>query len=358
MEDVYERLRQKLDDLATGYPATESRAEIRILKRLFTEEEAEFFLLLGPLPETPGDVAQRLERDPQETAALIESMAKKGLLFRVRKDETVRYAAVPYIVGIFEFQINRMDRDLALDMNEYWETALGKTVQAFKTPVMRSIPVNREVAFKWPIAPYEDVFEILEGQKTMAIVPCICRTWMKHADQGCDKPVETCFMFGSHADYYVENGMGRYIEKEEARQIVERNEEVGLVMQPFNSQKVGGMCSCCGDCCGMLRSLKKQPVPAAAVQSNYYAHVEADECAACETCLGRCQMEAIDIIDDTAVINLDRCIGCGLCVTTCETGAMQLVKKPDEQQYLPPKSGAETYRRIAQERDKNPTHKG
>jgi ferredoxin len=108
----------------------------------------------------------------------------------------------------------------------------------------------------------------------------------------------------------------------------------------------------------MLRSLKKQPVPAAAVQSNYYAHVEADECAACETCLGRCQMEAIDIIDDTAVINLDRCIGCGLCVTTCETGAMQLVKKPDEQQYLPPKSGAETYRRIAQERDKNPTHKG
>ena len=121
MEDVYERLRQKLDDLATGYPATEGRAEIRILKQLFTEEEAEFFLLLGPLPESPGEVAQRLERDPEETAALMERMAKKGLLFRVRKDETVRYAAIPYIVGIFEFQINRMDRELALDMNEYFE---------------------------------------------------------------------------------------------------------------------------------------------------------------------------------------------------------------------------------------------
>jgi electron transport complex protein RnfB len=358
MEDVYERLRQKLDDLATGYPATEGRAEIRILKQLFTEEEAEFFLLLGPLPETPDDVAQRLERDPEKTAALMEKMAKKGLLFRVRKEETVRYTAVPYIVGIFEFQINRMDRELALDMNEYFETALGKTVQAFKTPVMRTVPVNKDVAVKWPIAPYEDVLNILESQETVAIVPCICRTWMKQADKGCDKPLETCFMFGSHAHYYVENGMGRYIEKEEAREIVKRNEEVGLVMQPFNSQKVGGMCSCCGDCCGMLRSLKKQPVPAAAVQSNYYAQVDADECAACETCLDRCQMDAIKVVGDAAVVNLDRCIGCGLCVTTCETGALKLVKKPEDQQYIPPKSGVETYMRIAEERGKNLMPKG
>ena len=31
---------------------------------------------------------------------------------------------------------------------------------------------------------------------------------------------------------------------EEAKAIVKKNEEEGLVMQPFNSQKVGGMCSC------------------------------------------------------------------------------------------------------------------
>ena len=64
------------------------------------------------------------------------------------------------------------------------------------------------------------------------------------------------------------------------------------------------------------------------------------------------------MVDDQAVVNLDRCIGCGLCVTTCETGAMQLIKKPDEQQYLPPKSGAETYMRIAEERGKNLMPKG
>jgi hypothetical protein len=41
----------------------------------------------------------------------------------------------------------------------------------------------------------------------------------------------------------MENKIGRYISKEEAHEVLKRNEVAGLVMQPFNSQKVGGMCS-------------------------------------------------------------------------------------------------------------------
>jgi len=358
MTDIYERLRDRLDDLATGYPPTEDKVEIRILKKLFNEDEAAFFLRLSPLPESPTDTAKRLGLDPSQTASRMEQMAKKGLLFRSRKGDSVRYAAVPYIIGIYEFQVNNLDREMAKDMDEYFEKSLGQTLQTFKTPVMRTIPISRDLVVKWPVAPYEDVLKILEEHETMAIVPCICRKVMKMSDKGCDKPIETCFMFGSHAHYYVENGMGRYIDMDEAKKIVKRNEEAGLVMQPFNSQKVAGMCSCCGDCCGMLRSLKMQPVPAEAVQSNYFAEVNDEECIGCEICLDRCQMDAIHIIDDKAVVHLDRCIGCGLCVTTCSTGAMQLMKKPEEQQYEPPKSGAETYMRIAMERGKNPMPKG
>lgn len=350
--DVYEKLRKRLDDLATGYPATESKVEIRLLKRLFTEEEAEFFLQLAPLLERPADVAQRLDRDPDQVAAMMEQMARKGLLFRKRKDDLVRYAAVPYVVGLYEFQVKNMGPEFARDNEEYFQAGFGRTIQAFKTPVLRTIPINREVAVNYPVAPYEDALGIIENQEKIAIAPCVCRTQAKLAGRGCDKPLEACFSFGSHADYYVENGMGRYIDKAEARQIVINNEKAGLVMQPFNSQNIGGMCSCCGDCCGVLRSLKKQPDPAAAVRSNYFARVDADECTGCETCQQRCQMEAIDIIDDVARVNLQRCIGCGLCVTTCPSGAMQLVKKPEDQLYEPPRTGAETYIRIMQERGK------
>ena len=53
MENIYEKLRIRLDELATGYPETESKVEIRLLERLFTEEEAELFLQLSPILENP-----------------------------------------------------------------------------------------------------------------------------------------------------------------------------------------------------------------------------------------------------------------------------------------------------------------
>ncbi len=352
MSDVYERLRSRLDDLAAGFPETESKIEIRLLKQLFTEAEAEFFVQLHPLMESPADVAKRLKRDPDEVAELMEQMAKKGLLFRLRKNDRVRYAAVPYVVGIFEFQVKSMGKDFARDNEDYYEKAFLQNLQSFKTPVMRTIPINRQIVANWPIAPYEDVLQIVENQEKIVITNCVCRTQTRLAGGDCDKPTENCFMFGAHADYYAENGMGRYITREEAKQIVIKNEEAGLVMQPFNSQKVGGMCSCCGDCCGMLRSLKKQPNPAESVQSNYYAQVGEELCTGCETCVDRCQMEAIDVIDGISTITLNRCIGCGLCVTTCPVEAIQLIKKSEDQLYEPPKSGGETYLRIMQERGK------
>jgi ferredoxin len=338
--------------MAVGFPATESGVEIRLLKRLFSESEAALFVKLSPLPQTPGDIAAKLDCREDELAPQLEAMARKGLLFRVRKGDRVRYAAIPYVVGIYEFQLNKMDASFARDHEEYFKTAFARELQGFQTPVLRSIPINRELVPDYPVAPFEDVLKIIEAQETIAVAPCICRTTKQLVGEPCDKPVERCFSFGSHAAYYVENKMGRYISVEEARELVIANEKAGLVMQPFNSQKIAGMCSCCGCCCGVLRSIKAQPVPADAVKSNYFAAVDAAVCTGCETCVDRCQMGAVAMAGDRAQIDLDRCIGCGLCVTTCPSGAMRLVKKAENEAYTPPRTGVETYIRIAQERGK------
>ncbi|MCP4625747.1 MAG: 4Fe-4S ferredoxin, partial [bacterium] len=337
---------------ATGYPATESKVEIRLLERLFTEDEAELFPYLSLLLQKSDDVAQQLNRDPEQVSAMMELMAQKGLLFRKRKGEQTFYAAVPYVVGIFEFQLGKMDKNFARDHEEYYKTAFNRTFQSFKTPVLRTVPINRQIVADYPVAPYEDVLQIIEKQEKISIAPCICRSTKKLVGEECDKSIENCFSFGSHADYYVENGMGRYITIEEAKAIVKKNEEEGLVMQPFNAQKVGGMCSCCGDCCGVLRSLKMHPSPATMVQSNYFARVDDAECTGCETCVERCQIDAIEVVDGISTIDLNRCIGCGLCVTTCSVDAIELIQKPAEQLYELPKTGAETYIRIMQERGK------
>ena len=69
--------------------------------------------------------------------------------------------------------------------------------------------------------------------------------------------------------------------------------------------------------------------------------IKTDKCTGCETCLDRCQMEAITIENDTTAINLERCIGCGLCVPTCPEDAIHLVKK--DQEIVPPLTEEELF---------------
>ena len=138
MSDLYEKLGQRLDDMATGYPATQNGIELKILKKIFTDSDVEMFLMLTPMLETPQSVADRLNLPEKETAAHLENMAKRGILFRQKKNDIVRYAAIPFVVGVFEFQLNTVDEILARDLEVYYNQALGKTFQSWSTPVMRT----------------------------------------------------------------------------------------------------------------------------------------------------------------------------------------------------------------------------
>ena len=114
------------------------------------------------------------------------------------------------------------------------------------------------------------------------------------------------------------------------------------------------MCNCCGDCCEILKSIKTHPKPAEKVYTNYYAAVDRDSCQACETCVGRCQMEAIKIrVDNIAEVDRDRCIGCGLCTTTCPAKAVTLQRKPESECRTPPASGQEYLMNLASSRGKS-----
>ena len=232
MKDAYEALRERLDDMAVGFPATESGVEIRILKKLFTESEAALFVKLAPLPQSPKDIAEKLGRKEDELAAQLEEMAQKGLLFRVRRGERVRYAAVPYVVGIYEFQLNKMDESFARDHEEYFETAFGRKLQGFQTPVLRSIPIDRQLTVDYPVAPFEDVLSIIEEQEIIAVAPCVCRTTKQLVGEPCDKPVERCFLFGSHAAYYVENNMVKITNRDDYSQYTIKYKEGKLYMDP------------------------------------------------------------------------------------------------------------------------------
>ncbi len=350
---IYRDLREQLDQYSVGFPSTTSGVELRILEKLFTEEEAEMYLNLSMMLETPEAVAQRIGRNPDQVAALLEHMVERGLIFRLKKGDTVRYGAVPFIVGSYEYQLKTMDREFAELFDRYLLDAFGKHGVAVGPP-MRTIPVNKSISYSWPVAPYEDVKKIFASQEAISVADCVCRVQRGMLKSGCDQPLEVCFQFGSHAQYYVDKGMGRFITQEEALAKIDTCEETGLVPQPFISEDAGGLCNCCGDCCGILRSIKLHPKPAEKVLTNHYVEVDRDACSGCETCTSRCQMEAIKIgADEVAEVDRDRCIGCGLCVTTCPSEALSLRAKPESERRRPPATGRDYFMQLASMRGKS-----
>jgi ferredoxin len=148
-------------------------------------------------------------------------------------------------------------------------------------------------------------------------------------------------MFGSMAKYYLDNKMGRQITADEGIEILTKAQRAGLVTQPSTSQNPNGMCCCCGDCCGVLLSLKKFPEPAKLVFSNHFAEVSAAECTSCGSCVDMCPMDAISLNGKSiAEINLKRCIGCGVCVISCPVEAISLKTKPEAEIRVPPENAA------------------
>ena len=330
-EDIYKKLRKQMDQYSIGFPETKSGVEIKILKRLFTQEEAKLYLELSMQLEKPEDFAKRTGYDLNTVSEQLEIMAKKGTLFRLRKEDKVFYAAVPFVIGSYEFQLKKMDAEFAKLMEQYKEDGFSQSLDNCLAP-LRTIPVQKSLTVKHNVASYLDAQEIIKSKKLIVLADCICRVQQKMINKGCGKVMEACFSFGSHAKYYLENNMGREISQEEALKILDECEKAGLVNQPASMINPGGMCNCCGDCCGVLNSIYNMPRPVDYVMNNYHAKIDADSCIECEICIDRCNMDAIEIDDEfsAAVIDYDRCIGCGLCVTTCPEDSITLEFKNEE----------------------------
>ena len=355
--DIYRRLAKHLDDLPGGFPETKSGVELRILKRLFTPEEAELALSLTLIAEEPHVIAKRAGISVEDASKRLLEMEKKGLIYGAHsKDNIHKYTALQFIVGIWEFQVNKLNPDLIRDVDEYMPYWVDIDVWK-RVPQIRTIPVGEAIDSQLKITSYETAEELVNKKDKITVAPCICRTEQRMIGKGCDKPLETCLTFGSGAEFYVRNGMGRFITKEEALSILKKANTAGLVLSPGNSQEGTFICACCGCCCGVLRTLKSYPKPATIVSSSFEAELKKETCVKCGVCIERCQMDALEIKDGEITLNNDRCIGCGLCVTTCPTGALTLMRKLKDSKHSVPKNFVLMNIKLGQQRGKLSTGK-
>ncbi|MBD3194975.1 MAG: 4Fe-4S ferredoxin [Candidatus Lokiarchaeota archaeon] len=357
-KDLYRKLQQHLDKMPVGYPATESGVEIRILESLFTPAQAKMALFLGfialPLRKIYRKARKNVESE-EELEKLLDEMYFDGLINRGVVNENGKevkyYAVAPIAIGFFEYQLKNLNKEFIKLIDQYFKEAFIEEYNKTGIPQLRTIPIEESVESSNSIASYDEFRQVIEDcGEPIAVADCICRKEKDLIGEPCEKTDlrEICFSFRTAADVYVEKDLGRYISKETALELLEQAEKDGLILQPGNSQRPMCICCCCGCCCGIVSNQKRYEAPAKFFATNFYAEVDTDLCIGCGICEERCNMDAVEIIDEISHINLNRCIGCGVCVPTCPEDAIKLVNKKDEK--IPPRNTIATYQAIMNEK--------
>lgn len=355
--DLYKQLQNHMENLPINLPSSKSGIELKILKHFFTPEEAKIALCLGPLPESVNRIYRRIKKagiqmEKEELEAKLDQMVKKGSILggALLEGSTnkKRYSNAPLVIGMYEFQVNRVSKDLTMDMENYIKEAFHKELHNPKIPSqMRTIPVETSIQPNLNIGTYDDIKQLIENTEgPFAIMNCVCRQGQDLLGKRCQTTDlrEACLTISSSAKHCVNLGFARFIPKAEALKLLASFQQEGLILQPENTQRPEFVCACCGCCCGILKSMNCFDKPAEVVTSNYCAIVNIDLCSGCQECEDFCQMAAISFPNDIAQINLNRCIGCGLCASACQLSAIKLKRK--EKEAIPPKNRDSLYQQI------------
>ncbi len=349
-ETVYRDLQQHLDKFPIGFPETESGIEIEILEYFFTPEEAKIALCLSLTTSTPAGVVKRYSRrfhlspDIKETEKILDRMFMKGVIDRSGRGDNFRYRNAMLIIGMFEFNVDHLKKELMEKLKKYLDEAFGEEFFKSTLPQLRTSPHLKAVVPEHLIDTYDNMTEFVKKtKKTIQVANCVCKQGEALLGKPCKQTenIEICLMFGG--ENYMARHQAREISKNECLDILAMAEEKGLVIQPGNTKEPFCICLCCGCCCGVITTAKKFPDPARFFASNYYAEINREKCTGCGICTKRCQLDALipDRESKKMSIDPDRCIGCGLCVTRCPAGALRLVKK--EKSTVPPLNTAILY---------------
>ena len=189
------------------------------------------------------------------------------------------------------------------------------------------IDINEDVAEETAnkIMLTEDVEALIDKFDEIAVGHCFCRNFRDTQDQPCKQTDlrENCFTFGKSARFTTENEFMRMITKEEAREILKKSEEDGLVHKAYHpgfniGKPETSVCNCCKDCCGnSARSVVNV--------ASFVSRVDPELCIGCGTCEIRCHPDAIKVgEDEKSHVDPERCIGCGVCAYFCPENAITL----------------------------------
>ncbi|MEW6094558.1 MAG: 4Fe-4S binding protein [Chloroflexota bacterium] len=338
--NIYQRLAQTLDSLPNGFPSTGDGSELRLLEKLFTPEEAELAVLLTADLETVDAISARTGHAAGDLRQQLKNMARKGLINSGRTEGGLGFGLMPFVVGIYEMQVDSIDEELARLVEDYFQRAFGEALR-MKPPFHRVIPVNESIRNSMEVLPYESVSGLVRTSQAWGVLDCICRKQKALIGQACGHPVDVCMALSEQPGAFDNNPTIHAVSLEESLATLKRAAEAGLVHTVSNNKsRIHYICNCCTCSCGILRGVASLGMANIVARSAFVNSVEETLCNACGNCLGYCQFDALTM-GMVVEVNSIRCAGCGVCVLACPIDALKLKRRPEEEILPIPETQAE-----------------
>jgi len=284
------------------------------------DEMAEMGIAMGFFTKrTAAEMAEITGKSEEYCYEQMMKLATYGTTFvNVIDGVDVFWNAESWIPGVMEMVVNNLDNMAKWPVVGYAMEAYGRVrgpLSAGMFPpgigLMRVIPIDTTIDGSSKTASYEDITKYLEDNEIFSCSPCSCRTSREAMGEGCGHLKEDmCIQMGHAAEYYIRTGRAREISRDEAKEILKRAEDNGLMHQIPNIDGSGithAICNCCGCGCFSLRSgtmYKNVDM----VRSNFVAQVNKEKCTACGQCVENCPMNALRLgqkLESTAEVISD-----------------------------------------------------
>ena len=347
----YKKLAAKLDDALQGLSPLGTKGNIsetwmEYLRVLIEPEDVKYLIEFPVFPATISlrKFAKRINKTEEEAKIIVDKLFQNNVLMSV--GSTKKKYGIQLPMGIFDFpplsyheyppEKSKKLAELSykyLVEEEWYRNFQGSA----ETPLTRVIPVHESIKTESTILPYEDVEKIIDDAKIIALQKCVCRLrYVYLENRRCDHPLETCLAIDTSAKHFMARGHAKEISKEEAKKLLKELGEIGLVHTTENFKGAGHslICSCCHCCCNLLGGITRWDNPRAIAAANYIATVEEPEkCVQCNTCVEKCNFNAIALSSFGPIINKEKCMGCGVCIANCPEDVFMLKRQDREVIY-------------------------
>jgi electron transport complex protein RnfB len=326
---------------------------IALVEHIYTEEEASLVRHLRPLPgKTVAVVAAAAHRPVEEVGPILERLAhEKFVLLSSGIGNKKRYYLMPIVPGAFEMTMVRTSLDTLTDWHHrfaelfsaLYETGFFVDYTDHPVPWARYVPVGETIEAHPKALPSDRLEEVLDRYEVFAVGLCQCRVAEEIVGRGCDRPLENCVVFGNVAEFLIRHDKMRRVEKKDVLEIKTEAEAAGLASFiaeiELGESISGASCSCCGCCCGALRTISQFSAPGLIAPPHFMPKVDLAKCTYCGQCAKVCPVGArvVDVKGKSHQHLTERCIGCGLCAVACgKEHAIQMEPTPKYRQ--PPRS--------------------